>query len=101
MRLAFCSSNLEKSEIKFPKTSKQGILFFLHSKAKYLARLLSTIVYKIITFCSDLHLEIILFIWFSVRVKEKWNVFYNSKLENWAFIAKKILSNVSPVESEI
>ena len=67
--------------------------------AKYLARLLSTIVYKAITFFSDLHLDIIFFIWFSVRVKEKWIVLH-SKLENCALMARKILSNVSPVESE-
>ena len=33
-----------------------------NSLAKYLERFLSTIVYRIITFSSDLHMEIILFI---------------------------------------
>ena len=40
----------EKFKIKFPNTPKQGIFFFSLSLAKYLARLLSTIVYKIIEF---------------------------------------------------
>ena len=55
-------SNFEKLEIKLPKTSKHGILFFLASEVKYFARLSSTIVYKIIIFFSFLDFEIILFI---------------------------------------
>jgi len=63
-------SNLEKSDIRLPRTSKQGILFFLHTVLKYLASALSTIVYKMIIFFTSLQLETILSIWFSVRVKE-------------------------------
>ena len=60
LRLASCLSNSEKLEIKLPKTSKHGILFFLVYEAKYFARLLSTIVYKIIMLSSVLDFEIIL-----------------------------------------
>ena len=49
---------------------------------------------------SGEHFDKILSIWFFVLVKEKWIVL-QLKLENWALIAKKILSSVSPVESEI
>ena len=51
---------IEKSVIKFPKTSNEGMLFFLVSIAIYSARLLSTIVYRIITFFSVFDFEIIL-----------------------------------------
>ena len=46
-----------------------------------------------------LDLEIMLSIWFFVRVNEWWIVL-QLKSENWALIAKKILSSVSPVESD-
>jgi len=50
--MAFWLSNLEKLKIKFPKTPKQGTENFSLWLARYFAKLLSTIEYKIIEFFS-------------------------------------------------
>ena len=67
--MAFWLSSLEKLKIKFPKTPKQGMLFFKLSAAKCLARLVSTIVYKIIELFFSLHSLSIFAICCSVLMK--------------------------------
>ena len=57
-------------------------------------------MYKIIEFSSFMAKSSILSIWFSVLVKE-YELTLHSIFLNCAFNDKKILSNVSPVESEI
>ena len=49
---ALCFNNLEKFKIKSPRTLKHGILISFAFSSKNLARLSSTIVYKIMgSFC--------------------------------------------------
>ena len=68
--------------------------------ARYFAKLLSTIVYKITELLFFFASSKIFKIWFSVLVKEyEWTLY--SILTNCALRAKNILSKVSPVESEI
>ena len=86
--------------MKFPSTPKQGIFFLSLIFAKYLAKLLSTIVYRIIEFVFFSASSRIFMIWFSVLVKEyEWTLY--SMFKNCALRAKNILSKVSPVESDI
>ena len=96
---AFWLSSFEKDKIRSPKTPKQGIFSLSLSVVKNFPSLRSTIVYKIIGFSFFLQISIIIKTWFSVLVKEYWLVLYLVFL-NCAYKAKKILSRVSPVESE-
>ena len=87
--MAFWFNNFEKLNIKLPKTPKQGTEFLSLSLARYLANLVSTIVYKIIEFSIWLHSLIILLICCSVLIKAN-SFFSYSKLANCDFKDRNI-----------
>ena len=82
--MAFWLRSFEKLKIKFPKTPKHGTEKFSLWFARYLANLVSTIVYKMMELSISLHSLIILSICCSVLIKAN-SFFSYSKLANWDF----------------
>ena len=83
----------------FPSIPKHGTLFASLLLDIYLASFVSTIVYKIRGLSVSSHSLMILLICCSVLINANSFLTY-SKLENWDFNDKNILSKVSPVESD-